>query len=331
MNLCYTAPPINGGNVTYLSALQYTLSVTAPVFLVVFLGIALKSRKQITEEFISVASGLVFNVCLPVLIFISILDHSIDWAAQSKLIVFSVVAACLLFIVFWLGSRYWVAHVDRGVVVQGVFRSNLGIIGLALCAKAFESDGLAIGSVLLAVVTPIYNILSVYALNRSLNEGGAFKFKKTIVDILKNPLMIAIGLGVFASYMDFMLPKVMYDAASYLAQMTLPLALIAIGGSLSLKELKVSSRLSLEVVFAKLVVVPLVIIVSAYYMGFKGVELGCLLLMFASPTATASFIMVRAMGGNYALASNIIVLTTLLSGLSISLLLYLSVLLGWLD
>lgn len=316
---------------TYLSALQYTLSVTTPVFLVVFLGIALKARGKISEDFISVASGLVFNVCLPILIFISIQDHAIDWIGQSKLIVFSMLTAVILFFGFWWFSRLYVPHEDRGVVVQGAFRSNLGIIGLALCAKAYESNGLALGAVLLAVVTPIYNILSVYALNRSLESGRSLPVSKTLMDIAKNPLIIAIILGVVCNQMDLKLPKVMYDAGSYLAQMTLPLALIAIGGSLSLKELKASTGLSLQVTFAKLILVPVSALVAAFHLGFRGAELGCILLMFASPTATASFIMVKAMGGNYALASNIIVLTTLLSGVTISLLLYLSVMLGWLN
>lgn len=316
---------------TYLSALQYTLSVTAPVFLVVFLGIWLKVSGRINDGFISTASALVFNVCLPILIFLSIQDHQVDWSAQTQLILFSVGAAAVTFLLFWWISRFYVPHEDRGVVVQGAFRSNLGIIGLALCAKAFEADGMALGAVLLAVVTPIFNVLSVFALNRSLHADGPMPIGKTVLDVVKNPLIIAIVLGFSFNQMDFKLGKVLYDAGSYLAQMTLPLALIAIGGSLSLREFKVSSRLSLHAVFAKLLLVPVMVVATAYGLGFRGAELGCILLMFASPTATASFIMVKAMGGNYALASNIVVLSTLMSGVSISVLLYLSVLLGWLN
>ena len=317
--------------VTYLSALEYTLSVTAPVFLVVFLGLVLKAKQHISEDFISTASWLVFNVCLPLLIFISMIENAFYWSLQSKIICFSVTSAVVLFVVFWLASRYWVPHEDRGGVVQGAFRSNLGIIGLALCAKAFGGEGLAVGALLLAVVTPVFNVLSVFALNRSLNGVGPMPIAKTLGDTLRNPLIIAIILGLVVNQLDLMMPKVLYDAGNYLAQMTLPLALIAIGGSLSLRELKASSGLSVQVVFAKLLIVPVLVLISAYSIGFKGVELGCLMLMFASPTATASFIMVKAMGGNYALASNIIAISTLFSGVSISLLLYLSVMLGWLN
>ena len=68
---------------------------------------------------------------------------------------------------------------------------------------------------------------------------------------------------------------------------------------------------------------PVVVAVLAYLIGFRGVELGCLILMFGSPTAAASFVMVRSIGGNHTLAANIIALTTLISLFSISIAIYL--------
>ncbi len=313
----------------YLTAFEYTLGVTSPVFVIVFLGYMLKKRGQINNDFVNIASGLVFNICLPVLIFIAMLQNQVDLAQQIPLALYCLVVAGLCFILFWWGSAYCVTPVDRGVVVQGAFRSNLGIIGLALCGKAFGQEGLAVGAVILAVVVPIFNVLSVYGLNRSLAAKQNFSLLKTVEDIAKNPLIIAILLGFVFTQAGMTLPKVMYDAGTYLAAMTLPLALICIGGALSLRELTFNSRLSSMAVLAKLIVVPIIAVLPAYYLGFSAIELGCILLMFASPTATASFIMVRALGGNSALASNIIVLSTLLSAISISVLLYGAKLINW--
>jgi len=313
----------------YLAALDYTLSVTGPVFIIVFIGLFLKNKGYIDGHFVGQASALVFNICLPVLIFLSMIDNDLHLVDQLPLVWFCIGAAVVSFVLFWRLSEFWVPHVDRGVAVQGAFRSNLGIVGIALCAKAFGGDGLAVGAVILAVVTPVYNILSVYALNRSLHEGRAVPWGKTIRDIARNPLIIAIFLGFFCAWLDFKLPKVMYDTGQYLARMTLPLALIAIGGSLSLQELKHTSALSFQAVFAKLFIVPIGVGVAAYLWGFSGVAIGCILLMFSSPTAAASFVMVRAMGGNHVLASNIIAMSTLLSAFSISLLLYLAKVLAW--
>lgn len=313
----------------YLSALNYTISVTGPVFVVVLLGFILRRRGFVDQHFLAVSSSLVFNICLPILIFLSMLDNQLNIFEQIPLVVFCVLSAVACFFLFWVISGFWVPHADRGVVVQGAFRSNLGIVGIALCAKAFGQPGLAVAAVILAVVTPVFNILSVFALNRSLSPGKSIDWWQTFKEIGKNPLIIAIIFGFLWLWLDLKLPKVMYDAGHYLARMTLPLALIAIGGSVSVLELRQTSSLSFTAVFAKLVIVPVMIGGGAYILGFNGVEIGCIILMFASPTAAASFVMVRSMGGNHHLASNIIALSTVLSVFTVSLLLYLAKVLAW--
>lgn len=61
----------------------------------------------------------------------------------------------------------------------------------------------------------------------------------------------------------------------------------------------------------KLVVVPALFCLGGIALGFQGIELGVLLLMSSAPTAAASYVMVRAMGANAALAANIIAVTTI--------------------
>lgn len=306
----------------YFSVLQDTLQITVPVFLILSLGLLLKLRGKLNDGFLQVSSSLVFNVCLPVLMFLAVIDKGVDLTTNLPLVLFCAVASVAIFVFFWLASHFWIAPLNRGVVVQGAFRSNLGVIGLALCVNAFGSVGLATGAVILAVVTPIYNILSVYALNRALHPGQSIPLVKTCAEIIQNPLIISILLAFLFRMLDLTLPKVMYDAGNYLARMTLPLALIVIGGSLSLRELRNTSFESSWAIVAKLIFVPVMVVIPAYLLGFDGVLLGCILLMFASPTAAASFVMVRSIGGNYLLASNIIVISTVLSAVTISILLY---------
>ncbi|TLG90041.1 AEC family transporter, partial [Pseudomonas edaphica] len=50
-----------------------TLTITAPVFAMLFLGVLLKRINWINDNFIHVASSLVFNVTMPALLFLGIL------------------------------------------------------------------------------------------------------------------------------------------------------------------------------------------------------------------------------------------------------------------
>jgi predicted permease len=310
-------------NSSYLSALQFTFSITAPVFFILFLGLYLKRTQRINDDFIGISSKLVFNICLPILLFLAIVNSQVNLIAQSKLAIFSGCAAILSFAIFW-----WIAPLcakspeDRGVAVQSAFRSNLAIIGLALCTNAFGDEGLTIGALIIAVVTPLYNILSIYALTRSLYENEKLHWGKLILDIAKNPLILSIALAFVFLYFDWQLPVVLNDTGIYLSKMTLPLALITIGGSLSLSALQKSSVLSSYVVVAKLILLPVAVTMVAWLLDFKNIEIVCLALMFGSPTAAASFVMVKVIGGNHKLASNTVAMSTLVSALTLSVLLY---------
>ena len=67
-----------------------------------------------------------------------------------------------------------------------------------------------------------------------------------------------------------------------------------------------------------MVSLPALCTLAAWLAGFEGRELGLMFLFFASPTAAASFVMVKALGGNDRMAANIIALTTLLASVTIT-------------
>ncbi|MEH6448895.1 MAG: AEC family transporter [Oleispira sp.] len=308
----------------YWQQLVFVGSITLPVFSLVFIGIWLKWRDKIDDAFTAKSSYIVFNLALPVLMFAAIVRTDIAQVGNPRLITFALLMALLSFMVLWFVSRALIADKSNlGVFVQGSFRSNLGILGLAFCVTTFAEEGLAVGAVLLAVITPLYNILSIYALTHAANEDSKMNWWQLIKGIMTNPLIVAIVLALPFAYWQINLPDVVMRSIDYLAAMTLPLALICIGGSLSFSALQQTQGLSWVAVIIKLLLMPAIVAILAYICGFRGVELGCLILMFASPTAAASFVMVRSIGGNHMLAANIIALTTLISLFSVSIAIYL--------
>lgn len=207
---------------------------------------------------------------------------------------------------------------DRGVVVQGAFRSNMGIIGLAYCANAYGEAGVAAASLYLGLITILFNILSVITLSRSLHQQGQ-GIMPIIKGIAKNPLIIGILLALPVSYLEWKLPEVVLKSGEYFAQMTLPLALLCTGASLSFKSMRQDMYNTLSASFGKLLVIPVIFTFGGIAAGLSGINLGVMALMAFAPTAAASYVMVRAMGGNSVLAANIIAVTTLGSVFSTSL------------
>jgi predicted permease len=296
----------------FLDVLTFSFSITMPIFLILALGIVLYRIQIINDNFIDTASKLVFNVTLPALLFISISKTDLTSDTDFSLVMYAMTAVIITYIALELLMPIWISDkAERAVLIQGAFRSNMGIIGLAYCVNAYGDDVYAVASIYLGGVTVLFNILSVIGLSRGL--GGNANIKGIAKGIAKNPLIIAIVVAFATSITGFSLPTTLYKAGDYFAQMTLPLALLCAGASLSFSSLKTGMLGAIIASVGKLVFIPVILTFGGYLFGYRGMELGVLLLMSSAPTASASYIMVRAMNGNSALAANIIVITTIAS------------------
>ena len=300
----------------YLGILSETLVVTGPIFLIVLLGLMLRRIGFIDDHFNQVASRLVFSICLPVLLFTTISQINLDATINLPVFYFSLCGAVLTFGLSWLAATFIQPKEDRGVVVQGAFRSNLGVIGLALCANAYGAPGLALASLLMAGLTVSYNILSVFIL--SFYAKTDLNWLVVFADILKNPLIVAIAMAFIIALSGLPVPGILLSAGEYIGSMALPLALLGTGAGMSLRALRDSSQATGLVICLKAVLLPAVIVVIAIRYGFRGIDLGVLFLLFVSPTATASYAMVKALGANDSLAANLVITTTLVCILSCS-------------
>jgi len=294
----------------FFEVLGFSFTVTGPIFVLLGLGVLLMRTGMLTDAFVAVGSRLVFTIALPTLMFLAIARTRIEDSANPALIAFGLGMTLAVYLFMEWVARVFVQPVrDRGVVVQGAFRSNMGIIGLAYCVNAYGEAGLAAASLYMGMVTILFNVLAVVTLSRSLHKSqGAGRMLKGIVT---NPLIIGIVLALPVSWLQVPLPKVMMQAGKYVGDLSLPLALLCTGASLDFKSLRAEMGNTLISTLGKLVLVPLLFTLGAAALGFRGIELGIVLLMASAPTAAASYVMVRAMGGNATLAANTIALTTL--------------------
>lgn len=287
-----------------------SLDITAPVFAMLFLGVALRRVGWIDTAFIATASALVFNATMPVMLFLGIVHADLATALQPAVLGYFVAATVAGFLLAWGWACWRCPRADRGVYTQGAFRGNNGIVGLALATSMYGDYGLSLGGVLAGVVILAYNTLSaiVLAIYSPTAKSDAWSIAKSI---LKNPLIIGVVSAIPFAYGRIALPAWLNTSGEYFAQMSLPLALICIGGTLSLASLRESSGLAISASLMKMVWLPALATLGAWLWGFRGAELAILFLYFGSPTAAASFVMARAVGGNHQLAATIIVVTTL--------------------
>ncbi|WP_372964117.1 AEC family transporter [Marinobacter sp.] len=301
-----------------LATFTYTLEITLPVFAMVFLGIGLRRIGWVDQHFITTASALVFKATLPTLVFLAIVKADLSTTLNPSVLLFYLVATLMSFCSVWLWATKRVSKADdRGVYVQGAFRGNCGIVGLALAANLYGDYGLSAGGILLGLVIISYNILSVVVL-LAYQPDKVMNFSSITRDIARNPLIISVFLAIPFAAAEISIPQWVMTSGEYFASLTLPLALLCIGATVSLKSIRTESGPALGSAIWKMVTLPMACTLAAWLFGFEGRELGLMFLFFASPTAAASFVMVKALGGNDRMAANIIALTTLLASVTVT-------------
>ncbi len=303
---------------TLIQVFFHTLATTLPVFVMVFIGLGLRKLRWVDAAFVNTASALVFKATLPTLIFLSILRADLDTAFNPGMLAFFALATLGSFALTWVWAIWRVPRVDRGVYVQGAFRGNCGIVGLALAANLYGDYGLSAGGILLGLVIICYNILSVVVLLAYQTEHK-LSWRQILVDIARNPLILSVLIAIPIAWADVRLPEWIMTSGDYFASLTLPLALLCIGATVSLNSIRKESGPAMGASVFKMVTLPALCTLAAWMVGFRGPELGLMFLYFASPTAAASFVMVKALGGNARLAANIIAITTLMASVTVTL------------
>ena len=308
-----------------LENFMYSINATMPVFLVMILGWWLKKIGFLSDEFVSTADKLVFKVALPVLVFKDIagadLTNDFDW----KFVLFCFFGTCVFFGLTWAGAELFIKDKTMiGSFVQGAFRGSAAILGIAFAQNIYGNSGLV--PMMIVASIPLFNIFSVIVLMRSANAGENDKkavIKKTLKGIVTNPIIIGIVLGIPFALLRFEFPVILQKSINSVASLSTPLALLAIGGGFSTGAALKKWKPTLVASVIKLIVIPGIFLPVALWMGFRNEEMVALLILTGAPTTVSSYIMAKNMGNDGVQASGIVVVTTLLSSVTLTFIIFL--------
>jgi len=295
-----------------LDSLVVSFNAVAPIFLMVSLGYCLKLRRILDRQTLAVMNGLCFGIFLPLLLFINIYHTEISTIFNRELIIFVIASILVTFLlVSLLIPLFEKDSSRRGVMIQGIFRSNFVILGIPLSAAVYGADSVGLTAMLIAIIVPLYNVLAVTTL--VMHSSGKMEFRKVAIGILRNPLIIATLLGLSFLLLGIQLPVFVESAISDMAKIAAPLSIIVLGGSFEFSRISGNKRTIAMGVLGRLVVVPAFLLGAAILCGFRGMTLMVLIAAFATPTAISSFVMAQNMGGDGELAGHLVVFSSLFS------------------
>ena len=273
----------------------------------------MKRKGIIGEGFLKNSSRMSFTLALPALAFLKIapLDFNRVFNVREIFLVCSLtLGAYILALLFSTKTK---DKFQKGVVIQGAFRGNVAIVGLALILNLYGEEMLARGAMILAFLLPIFNIFSVIALTVPIHGFTPAGLSHSLKSILKNPIILSVIGAMFFSLFHLPVPKVVNNFLGYLAALALPLALITIGGSLSANGIKTKGLTALAPSVIKMLILPTAGVTIFYLLGYRSADLGMIFLILGAPTAVSSHIMADAMGNDEELAALVVTITTALS------------------
>ncbi len=293
-----------------------SFNVIAPVFFLMVLGYLLVNYTSLADRKLTKqANAIVFKIFLPCMLFYNVYQSDIGAEIHSriKLCIWAAGGLLILFVLLCLIVPKVVKQENQqGVVIQGIFRSNYVIFGVAVVQNMYGPKSTTTAAILSAILVPMYNFLAVVALS-IFGEKRETDWKKIILDIVKNPLIISSVLGIIFSLIGIKLPTAVDTTVQDLAKLSTPIAFMILGGDLDFSKVKGNLKVASVVLTIKLVILPLIMIPMIVMMGYRDADLLSGLLAYQTPVAVSSYIMAQQAGADGQLAGQLVVFSSVLS------------------
>lgn len=301
-----------------LDSFIFSLNTTLPVFIMILIGMLLKKVGIFSESFASMTDKYVFKAALPVLLFKDISEMSFRQDFDLKFVLFCAVTTLVMFLAVWgFAALFLKDKKSVGAFAQGSARGSAAILGVALTVNIFGDSGLAPLMIFSAV--PLFNVLSVVILTVSAdNDERRIDFRALMKNIITNPIIIGILIGLPFSFFEITLPEIAAKTVSNISATATPMALLSIGASFDFTSAKKKFLPAAASSFIKLFVLPGIFIPIAVILGFRGSALVAIFVMLGAPTTVTSYVMSKNMNNDYVLSSNIVMISTLASSVSMA-------------
>lgn len=284
-----------------------------PLFALIVAGYYLRRWDFPNEAFWPGAERLNYFILFPALLFSSLAKAPLDNPALPRLALAVMLGLGIAWLALLLVRRVrgWPAG-RFGAFSQGILRFNT-YLGLAAVGSLFGQQGLTLAALMLALMVPTVNVLSVWSLTA---ERGV-SARGLLLPILKNPLILACLGGALVNVSGLGLPGGSDRLLSLLAAASLPLGLLCVGAALKPEQLTGEIPALTWNSALRLLAMPVLAWTVAHLLGLPEVESTVLVLFFALPTAPTAYVLTRQLGGDSQLMAGIITLQTLLAAASL--------------
>lgn len=294
------------------------------LFCLMSIGYVLGKTKFFTEQSNAILSSFIVKVALPAVIISSMCMPITKEVLQRALVMLglSLLVYTIILIVAWILPRFVTKdEKQQGILSFSIMFSNCAFMGFPVLGALLGDEAIFY----VAIYNIIFNIL-VYTLGIKFLERG--KNQKDIFNIklLINPGIIASLMGLIIFFGGITLPSVMLGAIDSVASVCTPLSMLVIGAMLSgmpIKEMFGERKIYI-LSLVRLILLPFMIfILTKYILRLQDDWLIIIPVVVAGmPVASNAAMMASAYESDAKFASQVVMITTLISCISIPILIY---------
>lgn len=292
------------------------------LFFYIFLGYFLVYFKLIKESAMKHFSNLIFYVCIPALILNAMTSsQGISFSDVSNVIVMAfILYAFLIFIGFAVPPLIGISKDYRGLYAYMAVFGNVGFIGYPVVNALIGGDAIFYAVIFNFPFNFLVYSLGVYFITKDLKTDG----KMDMSNIL-NPGFVATlaGLAIFIAGMQ--LPTLVRNITQSLGDMTTPVSLIVIGGSLVGVNVKtIFTKYQIYIYsFIKLMLVPTALAFILKLVDFNLEAASVAVIIAGMPFGANTVILSQRYDGHVLEASEAVFISTILILVSVPYLMFL--------
>ncbi len=290
-----------------------------PLFILILIGWTAAKTGLLKEETGDALGEFVFKIAVPMLIFRTLADAHFEGASPFRLwTVYFLGVAITWTVGHILTTRVFGRDAKVGVIagMSGAFANNV-FIGLPLVAHVVGKDGLVAISILLAIHLPLMMVVGTI-----LMEGATAKVdggeKRGVVDVVKqvgsnlarNPLVMALIVGVAFNFFDLHLPAAIAIVVDQFSAAASPVALLSIGMALTRYPIRGDIGLSGTAAMLKLMLMPATVFLMSHLFALPKDWTAALVLTASVPTGINAWLIAQRFRSGHSLAASVISMTT---------------------
>lgn len=280
------------------------------LFLIMLVGVYGSKRNIITPEVNKALINILIEIALPFMIlasFVFTYDETIKFNVL-KTFIYSPIA----YIIIALISALLLIPIkkDKRTILHfsNIF-TNTGYIGFPILNAMYGAEAVIYGSVFNMFFVIFLWTYGIFLFTGSIDRDN---LKKELLNILFNPSILAVALGMLIMIFDIVIPELLLNTIRSVGNITGPLSMIIVGATLAKVEFKNSLKdLSIYYGMAiRLIIIPLVIYLISILIGDRGIVSNAVIVMSAMPAAAMTSILAE----NYELeaeyAATMVLMTT---------------------